>query len=361
MPTATYGAYANSRFWWEDPIQEAVSDRLVEIGAGDRVLVEHPELGLSNYDVHADGTDVCHVSTRRPNQFLRADNRHDEGYCSDLDLIAWLDDAGYTYDVITDQDLHFHPELLDDTSVLLTGTHPEYVSVVEFDAVDRFVRRGGRVMYLGGNGWQTRVTFSPERPWIMENRRVEHWSGVWPGKAAEHHLATDGERGGYLAAGGRTARRLMGVETVTMGFDESRPFVRPGPGEPFDGRAAFVFTGVDATVVGDHGRLGGAVVGQEWDNSLGGELPEDHLVLARTTDHTIVPALFGASREPYHGEMTLRFDRSGGAVWAIGSMAWCAALADDCPGGNDVARITRNVLDRFLDPEPFAAPGPPAP
>ena len=46
---------------------------------------------------------------------------------------------------------------------------------------------------------------------------------------------------------------------------------------------------------------------------------------------------------------------SGGAVFSTGSINWGAALATD-GGKNDVARITRNAVDRFLRPEPFRRP-----
>ena len=48
----------------------------------------------------------------------------------------------------------------------------------------------------------------------------------------------------------------------------------------------------------------------------------------------------------------------GGAVFATGSIAWASGL----PAGgydNAVARMTRNVVERFADEEPFAPP--PAP
>ncbi len=43
------------------------------------------------------------------------------------------------------------------------------------------------------------------------------------------------------------------------------------------------------------------------------------------------------------------------AVFSIGSIAWSRCLADNAYS-NDVARITNNVVRRFLDPKPFEAP-----
>lgn len=46
---------------------------------------------------------------------------------------------------------------------------------------------------------------------------------------------------------------------------------------------------------------------------------------------------------------------AGGAVFSTGSIAWAGSLAHD-GYRNDVSRITRNVLRRFLAPAPFAHP-----
>ena len=43
----------------------------------------------------------------------------------------------------------------------------------------------------------------------------------------------------------------------------------------------------------------------------------------------------------------------GGAVFSTSSIAWAGALSHN-DYNNNVARITRNVLERFLDPAPFA-------
>jgi N,N-dimethylformamidase len=354
-PSATYASYGNSRFWWENPIQEMVQDRLVELGPEEQFLLAHPEIGASSYDCHLDGTDICYVSRRRPNLNMRPGHVRREGYTCDLYLIAWLDHIGADYHVVTDEDLHFRGRaLLDGYQVVLTGSHPEYMSAAMFDAFDEYTASGGRLMYLGGNGFAMSVTFHPERPWIMENRRVELWERPEEFGRTEALNSTDGEPGGYFRSSGRSTASLIGVETATMGFDHSYPYtLGAGASRP---EASFVFDGVDPSVladgkIGNFGLLGGGVVGQEWDNSATFELGPGHLVLASSTEHTLVPPLFGAVRPDYHADLVLFF-RGSGAVFSVSSMSWCGALSHD-GYANEIAVITGNVLARFIDRSPF--------
>ncbi|HEX5292860.1 MAG TPA: N,N-dimethylformamidase beta subunit family domain-containing protein [Streptosporangiaceae bacterium] len=356
-PSATYTSYGNSRFWWENPVQEMVQDRLVEIGAEEQYLIAHPELGASSYDCHLDGTDVCYVSRRRPNLNMRPGHVRREGYTSDLYLVAFLDRLGIDYDVVTDEDVHAAgADLLGAYPVILTGTHPEYMTARMFDAISDWTGAGGRLMYLGGNGFSMNVTFGAERPWIMENRRAELWERDEETQRSEARNATDGVRGGYLAASGRQPAGVTGVESATMGFDHSYPYVLSAQaGRP---EAAFIFAGVPAAeggVLGDYGALGGGVVGQEWDNAAGHELGPGHLILTSSRDHTLVPPMFGAVRPDYHADLVY-YRRGAGAAFSVSSMAWCGALSHR-DYDNQVARITRNVLSRFLDPAPLATPG----
>ena len=46
----------------------------------------------------------------------------------------------------------------------------------------------------------------------------------------------------------------------------------------------------------------------------------------------------------------------GGAVFSVGSIAWCGSLSWN-GYDNNVERVTRNVLTRFIDPKPFVMPG----
>lgn len=348
-PTATYAAYANSRFWWEDPIQELVQDRLVELGTEEQYLIGHVELGLSNYDQHCDGTPVCYSSRRRPNLNMRPGHVRGEGYASDLHLIAWLERSGLAYDVATDEDWHRSGRrLLDAYDVVITGTHPEYVSLAMLDSGVDWVGSGGRLMYMGGNGFNMNITFDPERPWIMENRRVELWEQDEDWRRARAHNSIDGERGGTFPPSGRRPATLIGVESATMGFDRSYPFhlseLRNRPD------VAFATAGITGTILGDRGDLGG-VVGQEWDNAAGLDLGPGHVVLGSSRDHSLIPPLFGALRPDHHADLVL-YLRGPGAVFSVSSMAWAGELSES-DFDNDVARVTDNVLRRFLDPTPF--------
>jgi len=47
---------------------------------------------------------------------------------------------------------------------------------------------------------------------------------------------------------------------------------------------------------------------------------------------------------------------AGGAVFSVGSIAWCGALRR-AGAETPVGRMTGNVLTRFLDDAPFTAPG----
>lgn len=357
--SATYLAYGNSRFWWEDPIQELTQDRLVELGPEEQWLVEHPEVGLSNYDMHLDGSPVVFSSRRRPNLSLRPGHGRAEGYASDLYLIAWLERLGIPYDVVTDEDLHFAgADLLDGYPVLLSGSHPEYVSERIYDALAAWVDAGGRLMYMGGNGWVSTVTWGAERPWLMENRATGSGRGAEVDEQAERLHQLDGTRGSDLAASGRPAGPLFGVDAVAMGFDHCYPVLRTAQSDVPE--VAFAFEGVESRVIGGRSLAGAGVIGQEWDNARHVAGTPGHYVLATMSEASLVPRHIlgppeaGAS---VHADVTVLF-RGAGASFAVSSMAWVGALhVDDY--GSDAERLCRNVLLRFLDPR--ALDGPPAP
>ena len=101
---------------------------------------------LSLYSRHSDGSGVCYASRHRPANNLRPSGRL-WNFGVDMFLIEWLEQTGLGYDVITDEQLHEEGlEALRPYNVVVTGSHPEYDSVEMLDALDAYLRQGGRFM-----------------------------------------------------------------------------------------------------------------------------------------------------------------------------------------------------------------------
>lgn len=363
--TATYLAYTNLHRSHR-AIAEAISGKLTTFTAEDLFLNGHPELGLSAYDTHLDGSGVCYSSRLRPDLENRVNGRI-WNFALDTLLIDWLDRFGTPIDIVTDEDLHREgAALLAPYAVVLTGSHPEYFSRSMLDAFEAYLRQGGRVMYMGGNGFYWRIAFHPTRPGLIENRRTVGSTRTWAVAPQESQLSFSGEPAGLWRSHGRAPQRLVGVGFAAQGFDRSSWFERrPGSQDP---RASFIFEGISLDGrIGDHGLIDGGAAGLELDRAdrtLG--TPAHALVLASSVEHTNVyriaseevlvsnGAIDGTNNEDVRADMVFFETMRGGGVFSTGSIAWIGSLPSN-GYDNDVARITGNVLRRFLDPTPLIA------
>ncbi|MBM3525852.1 MAG: N,N-dimethylformamidase, partial [Alphaproteobacteria bacterium] len=70
----------------------------------------------------------------------------------------------------------------------------------------------------------------------------------------------------------------------------------------------------------------------------------------------LVPSQDPATPQPLRADMVFFETPGGGAMFSVGSIAWCGSLAHN-GYDNNVARVTANVLRRFIDPTPFSVPG----
>ncbi len=355
-PVATYLAYANQRIHLTNPV--------LTPGGGatppnHRWLRDHPEVGLSMYEYHSDRSGVMFSSRRRPimNMKPAADTW---GFTPDTNILAFLHHEGIDFDVVTDEQLHAEGvAALAGYRVVVTGSHPEYWSTFMLDGLEAWQRSGGRLMYLGGNGFYWRVAFSDSWPGAMEVRRAEDGTRAWIAEPGEYHHAFGGEYGGLWRRLGRAPNMICGVGFAAQGFGRSAPYRRT-----FDApdRTDWIFEGVEGEVIGNHG-IGGGAAGQEIDRyDVGLGSPADAVVLASATDHDDEML---RTKEEFHltvkdasAMSTVRADMvfyeiaGGGAVFSTGSIAWFGALATN-GYDNDVARITANVLRRFRDPAMF--------
>lgn len=230
-PTATYMAYANEHLAFDSSIGQAIMGRTMIVQSEDIYTYEHPELGLSTYDLHSDGSGVCYSTRLRPIPNMRPNYRHETGslwgFAADLDLIGWLNAKHFSFDVITDEDLDREGvNLIREYKVVLTGSHPEYYSSTMINTLEAFLTSGGRLMYLGGNGFYWVTSYHPDKPHLIEVRKGEGGSRAWQARAGEYYHSTTGERGGVWRNRARAPQKLVGVGFAAQGFDRSSYYRR---------------------------------------------------------------------------------------------------------------------------------------
>jgi N,N-dimethylformamidase len=365
--TYTYQAYANHARGNTDAAFRA---RMAAWGAFPANADDHPEYGRSTYNRHHDGSGICYSSRLRPvltfrPRYLTFNDPRGSGlrhYPADTHLLDWLHAQGIAYDVVTDEDVDAEgAALLAPYATVLTGSHPEYHTPRTLDAHAGYLAGGGRLVYLGGNGFYWRIATSPAVPGVIEVRRAEGGIRAWDAQPGEYYHALDGGYGGLWRRNGRPPQQLVAVGFSAQGLFEGSCYRRqPGADDP---RAAWILEGVKQDRIGDFGLSGGGAAGFELDRAdprLG--TPEGAIVVASSEGHgahfVVVPEellthISTVSGEPparlLRADMTYAELPGGGAVFAVGSITFCGSLSHN-GYDNDVSRILKNVLDRFRAP-----------
>lgn len=385
MPTFSHLAYANQH------LLEGAKGMMEQLGATGEAAARYPSTPqdkyiLANrlnslYDTHTDGSGVCYASRLRPlvnmrPKFVSAALHDGEGsphqLNADLCLIDWLHEHGYAFDVVTDEDLHLEGEsLLAPYRVVTSGSHHEYWSGEMIDAAQAYLRGGGRLMYLSGNGMYWVTQHDPDTGAGIEIRRRGPSTSTWEPEPGEAHLSATGELGGIWRYRGRSPQSWLGVGFTAVGLGEGRPYERQP--DSYDERASWIFDGVDPDErIGDFPCLvnGYGAAGFEldrFDPALG--TPHRTLLLATASgfsdsyQHVTEEVLQSTSREGgsvnplVRADMTLLEYPDGGAVFSTGSISWAGCLSYN-GYNNNVSRVTRNVLDCFASDAPTVVTGP---
>jgi N,N-dimethylformamidase len=363
MPTFTYLAYSNYVVGFKDI--EFYTGEARDRDPADAYLRGHPELGLSTYNRHSDGSGIHCVSRLRP--MLNLDPRHrfwisGGGWTvgGDLYLLDWLAHEDIAYDILTDDDLHTEgAKPLAGYKVLITGAHPEYCSGAMLDSYRDYAQAGGRIMYLGGNGFYWVATPMPDKPHLLEVRRGYAGTRAWSSQPGELHHAGTGEHGGLWRHRGRPPQRMFGVGFCAQGGGDAAGFRRtPASGqEP----TAFIFEGVsNAEIFGAYGNNLGGASGCEMDRAdvaLGtprhaciiatsAGLHSDFYQNAVEENAVMMPGRGGRECSEVRADVVYFETGHGGAIFSVGSIDWTSALSES-NFANDVARITGNVLRAF--------------
>lgn len=235
-------------------------------------------------------------------------------------LLGWMERERFDYDLYAETQLHFDILNLDDYKLLIISTHPEYWSARMYDKLKRWVfERGGRLMYLGGNGLNCDVEFLDEQACIYRNedgRRLRQ-----PGSPFESrfHLRHESEA------------NLLGVVFDYRGIMTAAPYAVMD-----DSHWVFEGTGLEnGDVFGReslHQRVPGGASGHETDK-ISPSSPANTRLLAK-----------GLNPDEGGAEMIIHEPGRGAAVFSAGSICWTSSLLVD----DAVSKVTANVLRRFL-------------
>ncbi len=362
--TFTYQAYANHARGNAD---EAYHRRVADWGAYPHNPDQHPIYGTSTYNRHADGSGIGFSSRRRPiltmrPGFLTFNDARGSGlrhFPADTHILAWLEEKGFAFDVVTDEDLDDEGEkLIAPYRAVLTGSHPEYHTLRTLDALQNYTNRGGKLAYLGGNGFYWRIARARSMPHVIEIRRAEGGIRAWAAEPGEYYHALDGEFGGLWRRNRRPPQMLAGVGFSGQGLFEGTHYRRlPASRDP---ATAWIFEGIEDELIGDYGLSGGGAAGFEMDRAdpaLG--TPQNAVILARSEDppasfvtvpEELLSHLHTVSGEPPNelkrAEIVYFDTPSGGAVFSVGSITFCGSLWRKGFEG-PVSRLLENVIRRF--------------
>lgn len=287
----------------------------------------------------------------------------------------WAQSAGYRLDMITQHDLHEHRELLARYRAIVVVGHDEYWTWEMRDAVDDFVSRGGRLARFGGNFiWQVRLeeagrvqvcykyaALDPVFGTDRESRTTTYWDARCVGRPGAATMGLSGLGGIYARFGATTPRASGGytvyrpdhwvfagtdlyygdvfgaapariasfeVDGVDYTFRDGLPYPTHRDGAPAD-------LEILAMVPAARGEL------PRHEGLLNGPLSEAALLLDNVPCMYDLPA---GSIERGAG-MVAVFRNGKGMVFNGGCAEWVSGLMHR---DYFVERVTRNVLDRFL-------------
>jgi N,N-dimethylformamidase len=243
-------------------------------------------------------------------------------------LLAWLEREGFAYDFYAEHHLHTGALNLDAYKILAISVHPEYWSRAMYRRVKEWVyERGGRLMYLGGNGINCEIEFLDDATIRFKSQLLAVYGELGMRDVHDPSIYYDSRFHRTV----EPEASLLGVATTASGIMTAAPYqVRRAAHWVFEG------TGLrDGDLFGEaslHERIPGGASGHETDK-MTPHSPPNTLLLAK-----------GTNPDEGGSEMVYYETPSGGAVFSVGSITYPSSLLVD----PHISHVTANVINRFL-------------
>ena len=248
-------------------------------------------------------------------------------------LLGWLEREGFAYDYYSEWQLHNGDLDLDAYKILIISVHPEYWSRQMYQRVKDWVQqRGGKLMYLGGNGLNCEVEF-------LSEDRMRFKTHLAPATGGGLGMPDPNNPEIYLESRmHRTLEseaNLLGVVCTETGIMTAAPYRAINTDH-------WIFAGSglrNGDLFGEKSlqeRVNGGASGHETDK-MSPHSPPGTVLLAKGTN------IDDGGAEIVYYETTSPNGQQG-AVFSVGSITYVPCLLVD----DAISRITSNVITRFL-------------
>jgi hypothetical protein len=231
-----------------------------------------------------------------------------------------MEREGLTHDLYSENQLHDGTLNLNDYSVLVLSTHPEYWTISMYEKLKAWVNQGGKLLYLGGNGINCSVELHDDAMTVYD-MDLSDWL---PHRAYTGDGALIPSRFGLRH---ETESNLLGVVMSFAGMGTGAPYEVFEPEHPIFAGTSLQkgdYFGFETLAV----RCPGGASGHETDK-IDSSSPANTQLLAR-----------GINGPGAGAELVTYTTPRGGLVISVGSINWVAGLPID----ETLSTITRNMF-----------------
>ena len=234
-------------------------------------------------------------------------------------FIGWMEREEFDYDLYAETQLHDGTLDLGAYKVLIITTHPEYWSKEMYYGLKKWIQeRGGKLLYLGGNGLNCEIEMLDEQTMKVKNGDARDMQAR--GLESRFHIYNESEA------------NMLGVVFTDTGIMTAAPY------EVVDAdHWLFSGTGMrNGDTFGHeslHERIPGGASGHETDKTSTSS-PSNVRVVAR-----------GLNPDNGGAEITYYDTPSGGAVFSAGSITYPSSILVD----DTVSHLTANAIKHFIE------------
>jgi len=245
----------------------------------------------------------------------------------ELFLLKWLTDNNYTYNIITDTDLHNNPLILNQYKIFILNCHPEYWTFDMIKGLYNYIDNSGQVMYLAGNGlyWKT----------VVNENQIEVQ------KNANRHELNNELGGKWINLQDEIYPLPSSEKIIGQWYDSSSYDIQNSYPYEISDLNHWIFTDVNT----ENNLIGtdtlNSKFGYTHKGASGWEVDMSYI----DKQYTIAKGKPPSDDITHNNDMIYYETEKNGKMFSVGSLTYTGSLLVD----NNISQITKNVLDYYIE------------